>query len=236
VPFPAFRIAGFPVIDFIRRKKGIGVFAYRVYLFLSRKKKYIASAHNKGEVMNKLLFVLMFAGLIATGCAHRNAVQNGPQAGQEGPSAVEQSRVEKKSAAQQTAPANLSSGEIEKNAVAEKAAEKKISDIHFSFDKYNLEADAKPVLKEVADLLLKDGRMKVVIEGNCDDRGTEEYNLALGDGRAQEAKTYLVALGVPAVRIQTASYGKEKPLCHEDNEKCWARNRRDHFAFSEGTN
>jgi peptidoglycan-associated lipoprotein len=184
--------------------------------------------------MKKLLFVLMFTALIAAGCAHRNTVQNGPQAGQEGPSTAKQSPVEKKAAPQEKAPANLSSEEMGKKEIAEAAAEKKIGDIHFNFDKYNLQADAKPVLKEAAGLLLKDGGLKVVIEGNCDDRGTEEYNLALGDRRAQEARTYLVALGVPADRIQTVSYGKEKPLCRQDNETCWARNRRDHFSFSGG--
>jgi peptidoglycan-associated lipoprotein len=180
--------------------------------------------------------VFLSATLVATGCAHRNAVQNEPQAGQEGSSTAKQSQVEKKSAAQETAPSNLSSGEIQKKMVAEKAAEKNIPDIHFSYDKYNLEADARPVLKEVADRLLRDGKMKVIIEGNCDDRGTEEYNLALGDRRAQEARTHLVALGVPAGRIETVSYGKEKPLCHEDNEKCWGLNRRDHFVISEVAN
>jgi peptidoglycan-associated lipoprotein len=186
--------------------------------------------------MKKLLFILMFTGLVATGCAHRNTVQNGPQAGQEGPSTAKQSQVEKKGAAQENAPSNLSSEEIGKKESAEAAAEKKISDIHFNYDKYTLQTDAKPMLKKVAGLLLKDGRLKVVIEGNCDDRGTEEYNLALGDRRAQEAKTYLVALGVPADKIQTVSYGKEKPLCRQDNEKCWSSNRRDHFTFSNGVN
>jgi peptidoglycan-associated lipoprotein len=180
--------------------------------------------------------VFLSAALVTTGCAHRNAVQNEPQTGQEGSSTAKQSSVEKKSAAQQTAHSNLSSGETEEKAVAEKAAEKNIPDIHFSYDKYDLEADARPVLKEVADLLLRDVKMKVIIEGNCDDRGTEEYNLALGDRRAQEARTYLVALGVPAGRIETVSYGKEKPLCHEDSEKCWGLNRRDHFVISEVAN
>jgi peptidoglycan-associated lipoprotein len=190
---------------------------------------------HKGEVMKKLLFVLMFTALIAAGCAHRNTIQKGPQAGQEGPSTAKQSQAEKKVSSQNT-PSSLSSEEIRKKELAEAAAEKKIIDIRFNYDKYNLQADAKPVLKELAGLLLKDGALKVVIEGNCDDRGTEEYNLALGDRRAQEAKTYLVALGVPADRIQTVSYGKEKPLCRQENETCWARNRRDHFSFSGGTN
>jgi peptidoglycan-associated lipoprotein len=186
--------------------------------------------------MKKLLFVLIFAGLIATGCAHRNTVQNGPQAGQEGPSSAKQSQVEKQGAAGQVPSANLSREDAGKQEAAEKAAEEKIGDIHFEFDKYNIKTDAKPVLKEVAGLLMKDSKVKVVIEGNCDEKGTEEYNLALGDRRAHEAKTYLVALGIPADRIQTVSNGKEKPLCHESNEKCWATNRRDHFVFSGGTN
>jgi peptidoglycan-associated lipoprotein len=152
--------------------------------------------------------------------------------GCKGPSTAEQSQVEKKSAAQETAPSNLPSREMGKSAVAEE----NIPDIHFSYDKYNLDADARPVLKEVADLLVKDGKMKVAIEGNCDNRGTEEYNLALGRRRAQEANKYLVALGAPADRIETVSYGEGKPLCREDNEECWGRNRRDHLVLSEVAN
>jgi peptidoglycan-associated lipoprotein len=71
--------------------------------------------------------------------------------------------------------------------------------------------------------------VKVNIEGHCDDRGTTEYNLALGAKRAQVAQNYLVSLGVPASRLSTISYGEEVPVCREENESCWQKNRRDRF-------
>jgi peptidoglycan-associated lipoprotein len=191
--------------------------------------------YTKGEAMKKLLFGLMIAGLIAAGCAHKQAIQNGPQAGQETP-AADKSRAgqnESKNSAQGAVESkNLSVGQVNKTS-AEEAANTKIPDIHFDFDKYSLHADARPVLKEVADILLKHSGTKVIIEGNCDEKGTVEYNMALGDRRAGEAKTALISLGVPANRIETVSYGKEKPLCHESNEKCRAQNRRDHFVLSQ---
>ncbi len=184
--------------------------------------------------MKKLLFGLMIAGLVATGCAHKQSIQNGPQAGQETPAASKSQagQNEKQNASQGPVTSkDLSGGEVKTS--AEEAAGTKIPDIHFDFDKYSLHADAKPVLREVAGILLKHSGMKIVIEGNCDEKGTVEYNMALGDRRAGEAKTALIALGVPANRIETVSYGKEKPLCHESNDKCWAQNRRDHFVLSQ---
>ena len=73
------------------------------------------------------------------------------------------------------------------------------------------------------------GSCKVIVEGHCDDRGSEEYNLGLGDNRAQTIKAYLIQAGVSADRIRTISYGKEKPFCTENDEQCWQQNRRDHF-------
>ncbi|MDA8168558.1 MAG: OmpA family protein [Nitrospiraceae bacterium] len=105
------------------------------------------------------------------------------------------------------------------------------ADIHFSFDKYDLSADSKAELKGLADWLDKNNGTKLKIEGNCDERGTAEYNLALGDKRARAAMNYLAALGVSGMRIETVSNGKEKPLCEDHTEACWARNRRDHFDF-----
>jgi len=102
-------------------------------------------------------------------------------------------------------------------------------DIHFDFDKYNIREDAKPLLEKVADYLIKNGKHNILIEGHCDERGTSEYNLGLGDRRARAAKDYLVSLGVPSSRIEMISYGKERPLCSEHNEECWAKNRRCHF-------
>jgi peptidoglycan-associated lipoprotein len=109
--------------------------------------------------------------------------------------------------------------------------QKRVKDIFFDYDKYDIREDAKPGLKELASLLSKNMSLKVVIEGHCDDRGTNEYNLALGDRRAQAAKQFLVSLGIPSARIETVSYGEEKPLCTTASEDCWAKNRRAHFVI-----
>jgi peptidoglycan-associated lipoprotein len=101
--------------------------------------------------------------------------------------------------------------------------------IHFDFDKYNLKPEAMMILDEKATYLRDHPEVRVLIEGHCDDRGTNEYNLALGDRRANSAKNYLVRSGVMESRITTISYGEEQPLCTEQTESCWARNRRDAF-------
>ncbi len=102
-------------------------------------------------------------------------------------------------------------------------------DILFEFDKYDVKSDYKSELKSIAEWMAKNSGAKLSIEGHCDDRGTNEYNLALGDRRAKAVKDYLVSLGVPAAKLQTISYGEEKPLCTEQTEDCWAKNRRAHF-------
>jgi peptidoglycan-associated lipoprotein len=86
----------------------------------------------------------------------------------------------------------------------------------------------------VADYLTKNRAYKILIEGHCDDRGTSEYNLALGDKRAKSAKDFLLSLGVPSSRADVISYGKEKALCSERTEECWAKNRRAHFVILKG--
>lgn len=102
-----------------------------------------------------------------------------------------------------------------------------VNDIYFSYDKYDLDDTSKAVLKQLADKLR--GSSKVLIEGHCDERGTNEYNIALGDRRAASAKNYLMALGVSSSKIVTLSYGEEKPACTGSTESCWSKNRRDHF-------
>lgn len=107
-------------------------------------------------------------------------------------------------------------------------------DILFDYDKYDIREDGKQNLKAVSDYLRKNNSHKVLIEGHCDERGTSEYNLALADRRAKEAKDYLVSLGVPSSHVDIISYGKEKPSCTEHSEECWAKNRRDHFVVLKG--
>jgi len=104
-----------------------------------------------------------------------------------------------------------------------------LKDIHFAFDSADLDEQARTILRDNANWLKDHSKAKVEIEGHCDERGTVEYNLALGTRRAGAAKEYLVALGVPADRLTTISYGEELPLCHEHNEECWQQNRRVHF-------
>ena len=98
--------------------------------------------------------------------------------------------------------------------------------VFFGFDRYDLTAEAQAQLQKQATWLKTYPQYRFVIEGHCDDRGTREYNLALGERRATAVKNYLVALGIDVARMQTISYGKERPVCVEDTEACWAQNRR----------
>ena len=104
-----------------------------------------------------------------------------------------------------------------------------LKDVHFAFDAYELDDQARSVLRDNGNWLKDHGQTKVEVEGHCDERGTVEYNLALGAKRARAAKDYLVALGIPADHLTTISYGEELPVCHEHNEECWQKNRRGHF-------
>lgn len=101
--------------------------------------------------------------------------------------------------------------------------------VHFDFDKYVLTPQAMMVLDEKAVYLRDNRRVRVLIEGHADERGTNEYNLALGDRRANSAKNYLIKSGVDASRFTTISYGEEQPLCNQRNESCWTKNRRAQF-------
>ena len=103
-------------------------------------------------------------------------------------------------------------------------------DVHFDYDKSAIRMSEEGKLAAAAKLLKADGKRKVLVEGHCDERGTSAYNLALGDRRAKAVKKYLADLGVKASQIQTTSFGKERPLCTEQNEDCYQRNRRGHFA------
>jgi peptidoglycan-associated lipoprotein len=104
-----------------------------------------------------------------------------------------------------------------------------LKDVFFEFDRYDLSADARSVLRANADWLKSNPAVRVEIEGHCDERGTNEYNLALGAKRAQAAREYLATLGVAAERLSTISYGEEIPVCKEASEACWKQNRRARF-------
>lgn len=103
------------------------------------------------------------------------------------------------------------------------------TNIHFDFDKYALKLEARAILDGLGAWLLNNGNFHVIIEGHCDERGTVEYNLALGERRANAARNYLVNLGVEEKRLTTVTYGEERPLDPRSNEEAWARNRRGQF-------
>ena len=104
-----------------------------------------------------------------------------------------------------------------------------LEDVYFQYDRATLTAEAQEILSNKALWLQSNNTAKVVIEGHCDNRGTNEYNLALGDRRAASTKAFLINLGVSPSRLVTISYGEERPLANGHNEKAWAKNRRAHF-------
>jgi peptidoglycan-associated lipoprotein len=114
----------------------------------------------------------------------------------------------------------------------EQAFAANVKDIYYDYDAYTVRAQDQAVLQADANFLKQHPNIHFTIEGHCDERGSTEYNLALGDNRASSAKNALVQLGIPAASIRTISYGKEKPFCSESNEQCWQQNRRAHLVIS----
>jgi len=113
-----------------------------------------------------------------------------------------------------------------------KEAPSPLEDIFFAFNDYSLTDAAKATLDKNAAWMKNNPDAKVRIEGNCDERGTNEYNMALGERRANSGKKYLIKLGIKESQLSTVSYGEEKPFCTEHSEECWAKNRRDHFVIA----
>lgn len=195
--------------------------------------------------MRKYFMLFAFIALVAFGCSQRPVTKPGTQTPPDQQKA-EQQKTEKADTSQQ--PQKPAENIVEKNiasnvesvesakkdgrdAMTGEVKEGLFSDIHFDFDKYDVRDEDKAVLKSVSSYMIKNGAAKLMIEGHCDERGTNEYNLALGDRRAKAVKDYIVSLGVSSSRMDTISYGEEKPLCPDQTEECWAKNRRAHFVF-----
>ena len=159
----------------------------------------------KKIAMMGIFFVAVFSLALFSGCAEKKAVVAEGTAQQQ-PSAVQDA-------------ATLSAA----------AAQEALKDINFDYDKSNIGLDSRVIMKANADILLKNTNFNIIVEGHCDERGTSEYNMALGERRAQEAKKYLINLGVNGARMKTISYGEERPLDSGSNEDAWAKNRRAHF-------
>lgn len=110
--------------------------------------------------------------------------------------------------------------------------EQNVRDAYFDFNKSDVRADARDALAKTAEFLRSYPQVRITIEGHCDERGSTEYNLGLGERRALSAKNYLISLGIPADRMDTVSWGKERPFCSDHTEACWQQNRRAHFVMA----
>jgi peptidoglycan-associated lipoprotein len=119
-----------------------------------------------------------------------------------------------------------------RKSLAELNNEQPLGDAFFDYDKYSLREDARNALAKDADWLKRWSNTTIRVEGHADERGTEEYNLALGENRAKAVEDYLVSLGIPASRVVVNSLGKDAPFCTGDNEACWSQNRRGHFILT----
>lgn len=170
------------------------------------------------------LLILALAGIMfSTGCARKAAMD---------PVATESSQQEKVSAIPETSdnsPDTDALAQVVQDSQVQKDEELfriDLERVHFDYDQYTLSSKARSTLKENAQVLLRQPNVRIRVEGHCDSRGSDEYNLALGDRRAQAVKNFLVALGVPADRLETNSYGEEMPLEPANSEVAWAKNRR----------
>ena len=202
-----------------------------------------------------MLLVLLVSISLTTGCAKKAAIKEGTVVSQAQPGApqtaattvapakttddgaADRERALREQALREAAEkAAREAAEKAKMEAAEKAAailkELQIADVNFDYDKYNLKPEAQDILKKAAPAYLKYSNAKLVVEGHCDERGTVEYNLVLGEKRANEAAKFLVDLGIAKDRIKTISYGEENPLDKGHDEAAWAKNRRAHFVVN----
>jgi peptidoglycan-associated lipoprotein len=181
-----------------------------------------------------IFVVIVCLGIVLSGCTQKAVVKEEPSAkgaelSQAGKDAKEAERIREEEMKK----------EFEKSLVAKKTPgiegtvleSKMLKDIHFDFDRYNIRVEEAQILKENFALMKKYPGMKFQIEGHCDERGTGEYNLALGERRANSAKKYLISLGIEPGRISTISYGEERPFDQGHHEDAWTKNRRAHFVI-----
>lgn len=192
-----------------------------------------------------VLVLILCVGLLLTGCPKKTVMKEEPSMKKAEEPVAEREKAAKLEAEQEAArireeeAKKAKEKEFEKSLVAKKepgiAGEvfesRLLKDIRFDFDKYDIRPGDAEILKENAALLMNYPRVKIQVEGHCDERGTNEYNLALGERRANAAKKYLLSLGVSTDRISSISYGEEKTLDTGHNEEAWSKNRRGHFVI-----
>lgn len=197
-----------------------------------------------------IVILILCLGLILAGCPKKTVIKEEPSVKKTEEMAIEREKAERRESErrekegkelarikEEEGKRELAKKEFEKSLVAKKTPgiegevfeSKMLKMIHFDFDKYDIRPGDVEILKDNAAVLKKFSTVKVQIEGHCDERGTIEYNLALGERRANSTKRYLLSLGLPADRISTISYGEERPLDPGHREEAWAKNRRAAF-------
>lgn len=179
----------------------------------------------------KVLMVVMgVTALMAAGCAKEEVVQKDEPIVQQQTVKQAEPAAPAVVPAAPAAPAAQPAAPVQEQAAAKAAEAVSLATVYFDFDKSDLRQDARDALSQNAEALLKKiADVKVKIEGHADERGSDEYNMALGDRRAKSAAKYLVNLGVKAERISTVSYGEEKPAVQGSDESAWSKNRRAEF-------
>jgi len=185
----------------------------------------------KNDMTRKtLVVVLILSVLVFAGCASKKSVVTGDTGKDQGVTA----ETDRRSAQEDQARADAEKEALNQSVDLEKMAQVKspVSDINFDFDSSAIRPDARAILERNADYFTKNKVSSVVIEGHCDEQGTAEYNMALGERRAQETKKYLVNLGVKESLMKTVSFGEENPLDPASTEEAWAKNRRAHFVVN----
>ena len=167
--------------------------------------------------------------LFAVGCGKKEMVKSTDTApGMASPPGETQAGMQEEIVSE-TLPQQTAMAEAEAGVAVTMEKPSEFSDIHFDYDKSYIREDDRATLREVADYLKANPAASILIEGHCDERGTAEYNIALGERRAESTKSYLVSLGVKPGALSTVSFGEEKPLDPGHSEAAWAKNRRAHF-------
>jgi peptidoglycan-associated lipoprotein len=177
--------------------------------------------------------VAVLVAVWATGCAKQPAMTAASAPAPTGQSSTVVPAATSATARPSSVPAGATAKTDARPSPSDFTAITDLGDIHFDFDKYAIRADAERVLDANTVWLKSHARHLLLIEGHCDERGTNEYNLALGERRAKATMNYLTAHGVDARRITVVSYGEERPQCREHSEACWAKNRRARFLVKE---
>lgn len=184
-----------------------------------------------------IFVVFIFSLTIFTGCSEKKSVVKSDETKVQevAPAPVPPTTAEstpQESAAPPQETTKIKDTANEQSSLMEATTKSPVSDINFDYDSYSIRPDAREILKANADYLLKHKVSSIVVEGHCDERGTAEYNMALGERRAQETKKFLVNLGINESITKTVSYGEERPLDPNNNEEAWAKNRRAHFVVN----